>query len=91
MVAALLCGVCVCVCMVAWCGGLSVFFHESDLSLSLLSAVGLTYTLEYKDALSDPAWTPIPPAVPGTGGPLSFQDTNALTSPARFYRVTAAP
>jgi uncharacterized repeat protein (TIGR01451 family) len=57
--------------------------------ISLQSATGRTYTLEYKNLLSDSNWTPILPALPGTGGSVSLQDTNAATLPARFYRVSS--
>lgn len=63
--------------------------NAGNLSVSLPSVAGLTYTLEYKDALSDPSWTPILPPANGTGMPLSLVDTNAPNVPARFYRVTA--
>ncbi len=52
------------------------------------SVTGLTYTLEYKDSLLDAQWTPLLPAVPGTGGLLLLQDTNAPLQPSRFYRVS---
>lgn len=55
-------------------------------SLSFVSASGLNYTIEYKDAFEDPDWTVIPPTVTGTGSLLILQDTN---SPPvnRFYRL----
>ncbi len=59
---------------------------QTNLSVSLQSLEGLLYTLEYKDALTDPAWTPLPPPLTGTGGVLVLQDTNAIGS-QRFYRV----
>jgi uncharacterized repeat protein (TIGR01451 family) len=57
--------------------------------LSFSTVSGLTYTLEYKDSLTDPVWIPIPPPVAGSGDSLSLQDTNAVVPPSRFYRVTA--
>jgi hypothetical protein len=47
---------------------------------------GPTYSLEYKNTLVDPTWTPILPGFPGTGAPANLQDTNAIGS-ARFYRL----
>ncbi len=47
---------------------------------------GLTYTLVYRNAITDAAWTPILPATPGTGGIVNLIDPSA-TAAARFYRV----
>jgi len=55
-------------------------------SISVASQAGLTYLLEYKNALNDPAWTPLPPAVTATGSVLVLQDTNAPVA-RRYYRV----
>ena len=55
-------------------------------SISFPSVAGLNYTLEYKVSLHDPVWTPLAPALTGTGGVLVLQDTNAV-SETRFYRV----
>ena len=55
-------------------------------SISVPSVAGLNYTLEYKDSLHDPVWTPLAPAHTGTGAVLVLQDTNAV-SETRFYRV----
>jgi hypothetical protein len=60
-----------------------------DLTISFSSTVGLSYTLEYKNSLTDPDWMPILPPISGTGMPLSLIDTNAAGLPARFYRITA--
>jgi len=62
---------------------------DGALTISFPSIVGLSYTLEYKDSLTDTAWTPLPPPVAGTGMPLSLADTNGFSLPARFYRLTA--
>jgi hypothetical protein len=55
-------------------------------SVSLSSVAGLSYTLEYKNSLTDPAWTSLPPTLPGAGPTLILQDTNANPG-SRFYRV----
>ena len=57
-------------------------------TLSCPSQNGFSYTLEYKNSLSDPAWTPILPATPGNGGTLNLTDATA-TNATRFYRVKA--
>ena len=48
---------------------------------------GLLYTLEYKDGLGDAGWSPLPPAVPGTGGPITLSDSGSSPAGSRFYRV----
>lgn len=55
-------------------------------TITCTTVSGQSYTLEYKNALTDPAWTIIPPAVPGNGSPLTLTDTTANV-PARFYRI----
>ena len=60
---------------------------QTNVSLTVTSVLGGTYTLEYKNNLLDPAWTPLLPSVSGTGGPILLQDTNGPTLPSRFYRV----
>jgi uncharacterized repeat protein (TIGR01451 family) len=65
----------------------SVDAGSGSVSFSLSSASGLVYTLQFKNALSDPAWIPILPPVPGSGGPISVVDTNAAGALSRFYRV----
>lgn len=54
--------------------------------LSCVSQSGFTYTLEYKNALTDPTWTAILPAATGTGGVLNLTDLTATNS-SRFYRI----
>ena len=58
----------------------------ANFSLSITSVNGLNYTLEYKDALTDPNWISLSPTLPGNGGVLTLQDTNAPVA-SRFYRV----
>ncbi len=54
--------------------------------VSFLAAPGLACLLEYKEHLTDPNWTPIPPIVIGTAGVLTLTDTNSVTT-QRFYRI----
>ena len=58
-----------------------------NVSFSLNSVTGVSYTLQYKNALSDPVWLAVPPPAPGTGGPLILLDTNPPAGPSRFYRA----
>ncbi len=66
--------------------GLSV--TASNVCLSLNGVSGLSYTLEYKNALSDPAWMPLLPPTLGTGGTITLLDTNPPSGPSRFYRLS---
>ncbi len=54
-------------------------------SVSVTTSVGATYTLEYKNAWADSAWTPVQ-TLPGTGATITLTDGTA-PNPARFYRV----
>ncbi len=58
----------------------------STVTISCPSQNGWSYTLEYKNSLTDPVWTPILPATPGTGSSLILTDSSA-TNASRFYRV----
>jgi len=55
-------------------------------AMSCVSQNGFTYTLEFKNALSDPAWTAVLPGVSGNGGVLNLTDPTATNS-SRFYRI----
>jgi hypothetical protein len=55
-------------------------------SISFLSGTGVSYLLEYKNLLTDPTWTPLSPALPGTGSVMTLQDTNSPVS-SRYYRL----
>jgi hypothetical protein len=75
------------------CGGSVVQFSISFQGrsgstnlISLSSSTGSTYMLEYKSALTDSAWTSLPPATSGTGGRIVLQDPNAIGT-ERIYRV----
>jgi len=57
-------------------------------TLSVQSAAGANYALEFKDFLNETNWTRVLPASPGTGGELLLRDSSAQGA-ARFYRVTS--
>ncbi len=62
-----------------------VFAATNTFSFSFDSVTGLNYFIEYKDALTDPAWLPLTNRL-GTGGLLTiFQ--SPLPGRSRFYRV----
>jgi len=63
--------------------------NGTNVTISVDSVAGLNYRLEYKNLLTDPAWTPVVPAAPGTGSSVVLLDTNAPLAPTRFYRVSA--
>jgi hypothetical protein len=54
-------------------------------TISLQTQSGLTYSLESKDRLGGPTWSPVQ-AVAGNGTAMILTDENA-TSSARFYRI----
>ena len=55
---------------------LQISLARPQVSISFTSQLGTNYLLEYKHFLDDPAWTPLSPAVPGTGGLMTLQHTN---------------
>ena len=63
-----------------------VSLASPSVSIRFPSETGLNYLLEYKNLLTDPTWTPLPPALPGTGGVMALQDTNPPAD-SRYYRV----
>ena len=60
-------------------------YNGNIFSLSFQTLCGFNYQVQYKNALTDPAWTPLP-AVSGTGGIVTVQDT-PTPQQMRFYRV----
>jgi uncharacterized repeat protein (TIGR01451 family) len=58
--------------------------------LSFRSQNGTSYTIQYKNALADPAWTDLE-TVLGTGGNLSITDRDSAQRPSRFYRIILTP
>jgi hypothetical protein len=54
-------------------------------SFSVATQNGKTYTLEFKNGLSDPAWAPLY-SILGDGTIRTLSDTNAATA-QRFYRI----
>lgn len=56
-------------------------------SVSFTTESGVTYTVEYKNAVTDPAWEFLSPVI-GTGSVMTVIDAMAAM-PARVYRVRA--
>jgi len=66
-------------------------YANGAFGLSFATVVGGSYTVQYKNALSDPAWTDLPNMpVTGTGGVLTMTDPTA-GQPSRFYRIILLP
>jgi hypothetical protein len=65
----------------------SITATGTQVSVPVSSVVGLSYLLEYKTSLSDTNWTAVSTWMPGTGGILVLQDTNAVSA-TRFYRIS---
>jgi len=55
-------------------------------AISFLSSTGSVYTLQFKNLLSDPSWTDLPPSTNGTGRTIVLLDQTP-TGPSRFYRL----
>jgi hypothetical protein len=64
-------------------------FSGQVFSLSFQSEQGTGYTLQFKNALTDPNWSDLE-TVAGNGGILTLTDPNA-TVPSRIYRVQSTP
>lgn len=62
-----------------------VTYTTTSATVAVATQAGLTYVLEYKNFLNDPAWTPLV-STNGTGGVIALTD-QAPGLPARFYRV----
>ncbi len=58
----------------------------TNIFLNWSGAVGQTYQLEYKNNLSDPAWTPLGNPITGTGGTLTLTN-NFGVSLQRFFHL----
>ena len=56
------------------------------ISFTVLTQPGKTYRVEYKNALTDTMWIPLPPDHPALGTSLTINDTIG-PQPQRFYRV----
>ena len=58
----------------------------TNLFMNWPGVAGQTYQLEYKNNLTDPAWTPVGNPVTGTGGTLMLTN-NSGASPQRFFHL----
>jgi alpha-D-xyloside xylohydrolase len=70
---------------------LSAARGPSGFTISWKSVEGIVYRVEWKNALTDSVWQPVPQDIVGTGGLLQWTDDGSQTGglPAqRFYRIT---
>ncbi len=65
---------------------LNVQASGTNLFLTWPGVAGQTYQLEYKNNLTDPAWTPVGNPVTGTGGTLTLTN-NSTASSQRFFHL----
>ena len=64
-------------------------YSDGSFSLSFATQIGVSYVVQFKTALSDPAWTNLQ-TVPGTGGIVTI--THAVHGqPTCYYRVATSP
>jgi len=67
--------------------GLSYNAGAGTFSMSVPTVNGASYVVEFKNALTDPGWTPLPGGpVPGNGAAQIITDPGPLP-PTRFYRI----
>lgn len=70
-------------------------FNNDNLRIGFTTAIGQTYRLEYKNALTDASWTPVSGAdeIAGTGAivEVSDPDSSARNVNRRFYRARLCP
>jgi hypothetical protein len=66
---------------------------DGRFGLSFPTVNGESYTVQYKNTLSDPTWTDLVPpgTVSGTGGIVIITDATAPGQPSRFYRIMFTP
>jgi hypothetical protein len=63
----------------------SISVANGSVAVSWSAVPGTTYLLQYKNSLSDSAWTPLMPSIIATGVTASM--TDALGTTQRFYRI----
>jgi Protein of unknown function (DUF4038)/Putative collagen-binding domain of a collagenase/Fibronectin type III domain len=62
-------------------------FSNSDFVVSFTTVLGQKYELQIKSDLTSGSWSSTATNIPGTGGIIHVDDTNALSQFQRFYRV----
>jgi uncharacterized delta-60 repeat protein len=67
-----------------------IFVHGGSVTLSWISLPGVTYRLQWKATLSDPAWTDLPDDVVATGA-VSSKTFSLGNAASGYYRVASLP
>jgi hypothetical protein len=67
----------------------SLVVSPTDVSISLSSVLGLSYSLEYKNSLDDTNWVSVLPPIQGNGSTVILHDTNNPSAFSRYYRVNS--
>ncbi len=78
----------------AWAANLRIQYIQprpDGAELLFHTVTGKLYHIETTPRPGDAAWQPIGAGTPGTGGPVSFLDTNAASANQRFYRLSVMP
>jgi hypothetical protein len=70
--------------------GIALTLAGTNVVINWQSTVGLSYQLQFKTNLLQPAWVNLGPAFLATNSFMPFVDT-AATTPQRFYRVYILP
>ena len=61
-------------------------WNANSVSLTFAATIGRTYRLQYKGALTDPAWTKLGPDIVAVSDRITFVDNNPANN-QRFYRI----
>lgn len=64
--------------------------NNGQIQISFITLPGQNYQVQFKNSLTDPAWTTLGGIIPGTGLTLTVSD-DFTGSPQRFYRLLALP
>jgi hypothetical protein len=67
--------------------GTEVRRADDDIHVRFTSASEKSYGLQYKPNMPGNAWIMLPGIVPGSGGIVTYTDTNAALQGRRFYRI----
>jgi hypothetical protein len=68
----------------------NITFGSNVVTVYFSSLAGATYSLEYKNSLTDAVWTAMPATTNGTGNPMTLVDSLNFVMPVeRIYRVQA--
>jgi len=63
----------------------------ANVTVSFTSSAGVSYSLDYTDALNPAAWNVAVSPIPGTGNVISATHVGGATRKSRFYRISQLP